>query len=68
MLRGILGILIGAGLYAEVYPLIQGNLLKVGAYGKLTFPALLGVSHWILIAAALVIFGGFLFWLDRKGV
>lgn len=42
LFRAILGIPLGAGLYSEVYPLIQGNLLTVGAYGKLNFPALLG--------------------------
>jgi len=45
LLRGILGILIGAGLYSEVYPLIQNSLLKMGNYGKLTIPSMLGVNH-----------------------
>jgi hypothetical protein len=40
LFRGILGILIGAGLYSEVYPFIQDNLLKLGDYGKLTIPSL----------------------------
>lgn len=68
LFRGILGILLGAGLYSEVYPLIQENLLKTGAYGKLTFPALAGVNHWGLIVPAVFVFGGFLLWLDRQGV
>lgn len=68
LFRGILGILLGAGLYSEVYPLIKGNLLTVGPYGKLTFPALAGVNHWVLIAPLVLVFGGFLLWLDRKGL
>lgn len=68
MARGILGILIGAWLYAEVHPFIQGNLLKVGVYGKLALPALLGINHWAVILPLLVLLGGFLFWLDRKGL
>jgi hypothetical protein len=68
LFRGVLGILLGAGLYSEVYPLIRGNLLAVGAYGKLTFPALVGVNHWVLIVLLVFIFGGFLLWLDRKGL
>ena len=68
LFRGILGILLGAGLYSEVYPLIQGNLVTVGAYGKLTFPALVGINHWVLIVPAVFVFGGFLLWLDRQGV
>jgi hypothetical protein len=68
LFRGVLGILIGAALYSEVYPLLQGNLLTVGAYGKLTLPGLAGVNHWGLIVAAVLVFGGFLLWLDRKGL
>ncbi len=67
LLRGILGILVGAGLYAEVFPLIQNNLLKLGEFGKLTLPQLLGVNHWVLIVPMVLVFGGSLFWLDRKG-
>ena len=68
LFRGILGILAGAALYSEVYPLIQGNLLKVGVYGKLTLPALAGVNHWALIVPLVFVLGGFLLWLDRRGL
>lgn len=67
LLRGILGILIGAGLYAEAYPLVQDNLLKMGAYGKLTVPGLLGVNHWGVIVPLVIGAGALLVWLDRKG-
>jgi len=68
LLRGILGILLGAWLYAEVYPLIKDNLLTVGAYGKLTLSSLAGVNHWVVIVPLLVIGGAILSWLDRKGL
>ena len=68
LLRGILGILIGAALYSEVYPLIQSNLLRVGDYGKLTLPNLLGLNHWVVIIPMVVGCGALLVWLDRKGL
>lgn len=68
LLRGVLGILLGAWLHAEIYPLLQGNLLKAGVYGKLTFPTLLGVNQWIVIVPVVLVFGELLFWLDRKGL
>ena len=68
LLRGLLGILIGAGLYSEVYPLIQNNLLKMGNYGKLTLPGLLEVNHWVVIVPMVVGCGALLVWLDRKGL
>ncbi len=68
LLRGLLGILIGAGLYSEVYPLIQNNLLKMGNYGKLTLPGLLAVNHWVVIVPMVIGCGALLVWLDRKGL
>jgi hypothetical protein len=32
-----------------VYPLIEDSLLKLGDYGKLTFPTVLGVDPWFVI-------------------
>jgi uncharacterized protein len=68
LFRGILGIVLGAWLYAEVYPFIQGNVLTVGVYGKLTLPGLLGVNHWVVIGPVVVVLGALLVWLDRKGL
>jgi len=65
LFRGILGILIGAALYSEVYPLIQDNLLKLGDYGKLTFPTVLGVDPWLAIVPFAMIVSGILLWMDR---
>jgi hypothetical protein len=67
LFRGILGILIGAALYSEVYPLVRDNLLKVGVYGKLSFPTVVGVNHWAVILPLVFVVGGFLLWLERKG-
>ncbi|HET8562262.1 MAG TPA: hypothetical protein VFM35_00170 [Candidatus Binatia bacterium] len=61
-----MGILIGAGLYSEVYPFIENNLLKLGDYGKLTIPSLFGVDPWIVIASSAVMIGGALLWLEKK--
>jgi hypothetical protein len=66
LFRGILGVLIGAGLYAEVYPFLTTNLLRVGDFGKLTLPGVLGVNHWMIIAPLVVGLGAFLLWLDRR--
>jgi hypothetical protein len=65
LFRGILGILIGAGLYSEVYPFIQDNLLKLGDYGKLTLPTLLSVDPWLVIVPFAIIVSGVLLWMDR---
>lgn len=46
---GILGMLVGAGIYAEVYSFLKGNLLTWGFLGKATLPSVLGINHWIII-------------------
>jgi hypothetical protein len=66
LFRGIFGILIGAGLYSEVYPFIQRDFLKLGDYGKLTLPTLLGVDPWIVIIPFATIVVGILYWMDEK--
>lgn len=47
---GILGMLVGAGLYAEAYPFLKTTVLTWGDYGKITIPQVLGVNHWLVIA------------------
>lgn len=66
LFRGVVGILIGAGVYAEVYPFLAGGLLRVGDYGKLTLPGVLGVNHWLVIVPLVVVLGACMVWLDRR--
>ena len=65
MFRGVLGILIGAGIYSEVYPLIENNLLKLGDYGKLTLPTVLDIDPWFVIVPFTIIVSGILLWMDQ---
>jgi len=65
LFRGVVGILIGAGLYSEVYPLVQNNLLKFGDYGKLTIPTLLAVDPWLVIVPFAIVVSGILLWMDQ---
>ncbi|NWF94211.1 MAG: YeeE/YedE family protein [Syntrophaceae bacterium] len=65
---GILGMLVGAGLYAEVYPAMKKTVLTWGNLGKITFPQVLGLNHWVLIPF-FVIGGLILFWwFEKKGL
>ena len=67
-LWGILGMIVGAGLYAETYPLLLKKIIGVGYYGYLTIPQLLGVNRWLVIlffvAGVLVMFR----WFEKKGL
>jgi uncharacterized protein len=65
---GILGMLCGAALYAEVHPLMKKTVLTWGNYGKITLPSVLGINHWFIIIV-LVVLALFLFrWFEKKGL
>jgi hypothetical protein len=57
---GILGMLCGAALFAESYPLMKKTVLTWGNLGKLTLPQVLGMNHWPIIFLC-VVGGIFLF-------
>ena len=67
-LWGILGMLVGAGLYAEFYPALKKTVLTWGDFGQITLPQILGINHWIMIL--LFVFGGLalFLWLEKKGL
>jgi uncharacterized membrane protein YedE/YeeE len=52
---GVLGMIVGAGLFAETYPLLQANLLTWADQGKATFPSMTGLSPWVFLIALAVI-------------
>ena len=64
---GILGMLVGAALYAEVYTPIKGNLLKWGSLGKITLPSVLGINHWIIIVIVWVVLAFLMRWFEKMG-
>jgi len=45
----ILGMLIGAGVYAELYPVLKTTVLAWKDFGKIGLPEALGVSPWVVI-------------------
>lgn len=65
---GIAGGWVGAALYAEFYPAINSSLLSLGKFGKLTLPAMLGISHWVVIAVVVALFLGLFAFFEKKGL
>ena len=54
LLGGVIGMLVGAGLFATVYPRFSTLVLQKGYFGDITFPELFKVNPWILV----VVFSG----------
>jgi hypothetical protein len=67
-LWGIGGMLAGAALFAEAYPVLQRTILTWGAFDKITLPQILGVNHWIIIGLFVIGGLGLFRWFERKGL
>lgn len=65
-LWGILGMLLGAAVFAEAYPFLKETVLTWGKLGKITLPQVLGVNHWfiipVVVIGALILFR----WFEKK--
>ena len=68
LLGGVVGMIIGAGLFSEFYPRLEKGFLTRGNFGELTWPQLFRVNPWILIvpfSAGMIIL---LVWIERSGL
>ena len=64
----IAGMIAGAALYAELFPLMKSTVLAWADYGKIGLPDVLGVSPWIIVA---VFWAGSIplfIWFEKKGL
>lgn len=65
---GVLGMLVGAGIFAEAYAFLKENLLKWGDYGKLSIPKVVGINHWIIILIVWVLMIFVLMVIEKKKI
>jgi len=54
-LWGILGMLCGGALYAEIHPFMDAHIIRIGDYGKIGLPQLTGLNHWVIILVLAVL-------------
>jgi hypothetical protein len=64
---GIPGLLLGAGLFASLYPKLQSRFLNRGDFGEITWPQLLRVNPWVLIVPLSTGVIALLYWLEQVG-
>ncbi len=65
---GLVGMLVGAAVYAEAYPALASTVLSWGKLGKITLHGVLGINHWIVIIALIILFAGMFRWFEKKGL
>ncbi len=49
-LLAVAGMILGAALFAESYPLLERTVMAWKDFGKLGLPELLGLNHWVVVA------------------
>jgi uncharacterized membrane protein YedE/YeeE len=67
-LWGIGGMLVGASLFAHTYPALKETVYTWGSLGKITLPQVLGINHWPVIIALVILYVLLLRWFERKGL
>lgn len=67
-LWGLLGMLAGAAVYAETYPLMKRTVLTWGDLGKITLPGILGINHWIVVPVFVLAGVGLFYWFEKKNL
>ncbi|MBI5099740.1 MAG: YeeE/YedE family protein [Nitrospirae bacterium] len=67
-LWGIMGMLVGAALFAEVFPVISDTILTWGKEGSITLPQVFGINDWFIIIIFVAGGLGLFYWLEKKGL
>jgi len=67
LLGGVVGLLVGAGLFAAIYHKIHRPILSRGHFGEITIPELLKVNHWVAAAGVAVILAALLALIEASG-
>lgn len=65
---GVVGLLIGAGIFAELYPRLRKTVLGYGKISAETVPVLLGIPEWLTVAAGVGVIAGTLVLLEMAGL
>jgi len=65
---GVIGILIGSGFFAALYPRLEAGVLHKGDFGEITLPQVLKVNPWAVVLPAAVVLAGFIFVLEKTGL
>ena len=67
LVGGVIGLLLGVGLFAELYPYLRSRLLMRGKFPSVTVPEFLHLNQWLVIVLAEIVMIGFLVLLEYTG-
>lgn len=67
LLGGVVGMLLGAGLFAAAYPWLDGHILRKGDFGDVTWPRVFKVNAWLVVIPTAILIAGLLGWIETAG-
>lgn len=62
----VLGMIVGAAVYAELYPFFKATVLSWKDFGKIGLPETLGVSQWVIVPVFWAAVISLFFWFEKK--
>ena len=65
---GVIGIMVGAGIFAAYYPRLKSGILQKGDYGDVSLPELLKVNDWAVVIPVSVLIVAVLYWIESIGL
>jgi hypothetical protein len=68
LIGGVVGMLVGSGIFAAIYPRVNKTVLQKGHFGELTFPQLLKMNQWIVVVIFTILIAGILYLLEIFGL
>ena len=68
LVGGMVGMVIGAGLFAELYPRLKKGVLVRGPFPAVTVPEFLHLNQWVVIVLLEACMIGFLLVLEHSGL
>lgn len=68
LLGGLIGVLIGTGLFSEFFPKLDRTVLNKGHFGEITLPQWLKVNPWQVILPLTIGIIALLFLIERSGL
>ena len=64
----VIGMILGAALYAELFPFFNSTVLAWKDFGKISLPEILNVSHWVVIPIVWVAVIALFAFFEKKGL
>ena len=64
----LIGMMLGAAIYAEIFPAVNDSILSWANFGKISLPEVLGVNQWIVAIVFTVICLALFRLFEKKGV